>query len=108
MLPSGNDAALALADWGGACLVKGKGHKENVKEFVKEMNVRAVTLGLKDTRFGNVHGLPSKVTKSTAYDICQLCITCLSIPLFLKIISTKHYTTTTIPTPTVPTRTIHW
>jgi D-alanyl-D-alanine carboxypeptidase (penicillin-binding protein 5/6) len=55
------------------------------------MNIRAKQLGLKDTRFGNPHGLPHKDTRSTAFDICNLCIICLGIPLYRKIVSTKMY-----------------
>lgn len=58
------------------------------------MNVRAVLLGLKDTRFGNPHGLPNKNTKSTAYDLCLLIIISLAIPLYSKIVSTKHFRAT--------------
>lgn len=94
MLPSGNDAAMSLADWAGGLLNANRDHRENIKVFVKEMNTRCKQLGLKDTRFGNPHGLPHKDTRSTAYDISVLCTKCLDIPLFCRIISTKEYRTT--------------
>ena len=35
MLPSGNDAATCLADWGGKILNGNKDKKQNIKAFVK-------------------------------------------------------------------------
>lgn len=58
MLPSGNDAAMCLADWAGKVLSAKIEIKDTVKVFVQEMNRVAKQLGLKDTRFGNPHGLP--------------------------------------------------
>jgi D-alanyl-D-alanine carboxypeptidase len=58
MLPSGNDAAMCLADWAGKLLSSKTEIKDAVKIFVQEMNKSAKILGLKDTRFGNPHGLP--------------------------------------------------
>ena len=55
MIPSGNDAALALAKYVGAKLDSATG--DPVSVFVKAMNKKAQELGCKDTLFTNPHGL---------------------------------------------------
>ena len=35
MLPSGNDAALSLADWAGNIINQSEDHKDNIKVFIK-------------------------------------------------------------------------
>ena len=47
MLPSGNDAALVLADHIGG----------GIEGFAEKMNAKAAELGCKDTHFANPHGL---------------------------------------------------
>ena len=59
MLPSGNDAAMSLARWGGT-LIRGNTTQPKVKSFVVRMNEEAKRLDLKDTKYGNPHGLPNK------------------------------------------------
>lgn len=66
MVQSANDAAVALAT-----------HVAGSKEgFVALMNQRAEQLGMKDTRFSSVHGLPpsegQKPDVTTAYDLSLL------------------------------------
>ena len=60
MLPSGNDAAAALAKCGGA-IIGGE-----YKDFIALMNKNAAQLGMKTTSFGNPHGLPHPQNGSTA------------------------------------------
>ena len=69
MLPSGNDAALALAKWGGIVLLE-KGEESTLpvennaklnrfNVFMGFLNDYClVTLGMKSSYFGNPHGLP--------------------------------------------------
>ena len=57
--------------------------------FVQEMTKTAKDLGLKDTRYGNPHGLPHPEGKSTAIDQCKLASICMKIPLFNQIVKTK-------------------
>lgn len=91
MLPSGNDAAMCLADWGGKLLSNKTDLKDTVKLFVQEMNRISKELGLKDTRFGNPHGLPHTESRSTAYDVAQLTSICMNNVLFRQIVNTKEY-----------------
>lgn len=59
---SGNDASVAVAEH-----LAG-----SVDEFVRQMNERAAQLGLKDTHFANVNGLPVENHYSSAYDIAVI------------------------------------
>lgn len=58
-IASGNDAAVALAEYLGG----------SVENFVSKMNDRAKELGMKDTTFQNPTGLPTENHLTTAYDI---------------------------------------
>ncbi|BAK81528.1 D-alanyl-D-alanine carboxypeptidase family protein [Candidatus Arthromitus sp. SFB-rat-Yit] len=58
-IASGNDAAVALAEYLGG----------SVENFVNKMNDRAKELGMKDTTFQNPTGLPTENHLTTAYDI---------------------------------------
>jgi D-alanyl-D-alanine carboxypeptidase len=93
MLPSGNDAANELANWGGLLLLadKEKGYRLCRAAFIDEMNKQARNLNLKNTLFGNPHGLPHQGAKSTAADLAKLCCKCMKNLLFRKIVSCKSY-----------------
>lgn len=84
MLPSGNDAATALAQWGGKLLIsqEEKKNHEPVKKFVQYMNTMAKKLEMKATTFGNPHGLPHHQSGSNPEDISILIHECLKIPIF--------------------------
>ena len=90
MLPSGNDAAVALATWGG-----GLGHDEEedvgnpIQHFLTLMNKYAKEIELKNSNFANPHGLPNFRNTSTPYDVALLTAECLKIPLFQKITNTE-------------------
>jgi D-alanyl-D-alanine carboxypeptidase (penicillin-binding protein 5/6) len=60
MLPSGNDAALALAKWGSCLLSEGE------RGFTNYMNRLASEIGMKNSVFNNPHGLPHPQNGSTA------------------------------------------
>lgn len=83
MIQSANDAALALA-------LHYKGSKD---EFVSLMNRRAGELGMKDTVFHSVHGLPPGKGQlpdvSTPHDITRLCRELLRHPRALQYTSTR-------------------
>ena len=67
LLSSGNDAALALAEYT-AC---------SEGAFVQMMNRKAQELGLRDTHFENPHGLDAKSHYSTASDLARLMLACM-------------------------------
>ena len=61
MLPSGNDAALAIADDIGG----------NEPNFATMMNAEAAKLGLKDSHFVDAHGLDRPNHYSSTYDLAM-------------------------------------
>ena len=62
LIKSWNDVAVALAEY----------HSWNVEDFVKEMNIRAEELWLKNTQFKNPTGLDEKWHFSSAQDLWYL------------------------------------
>lgn len=82
MLRSGNDAATALA-----IHVAG-----SVDNFAAMMNLRAETMGLKDTHFTNPHGLHDKNHYTSAYDLCVIGCVAMRNPFFKEIVATKFVT----------------
>lgn len=88
MLPSGNDAAVALSEFFGG-LMPGSGTEKS--RFITKMNEKAKSLGMKDTNFTNPHGMSTSLNVSTAYDIAILCEYALKVPIFTKIVSCPKY-----------------
>lgn len=83
MLRSGNDAALAIANYVGG----------DVDKFVEMMNEKAVEIGMKNTTFNNPHGLDENGGNlSTAYDMALLTSYAMKNEDYRKIVSTKKYT----------------
>lgn len=81
MLPSGNDAALLLAE-----------HDDgSVSAFVEAMNRKAAELGLDDTRFANPHGLDAPGHYSSAYDLARLARAAMANPEFAQIVGTQWW-----------------
>lgn len=75
LLPSGNDAAAALAEYVGDMFdppTGGRARDHPLTRFVAEMNREAARAGLVRTRFGNVHGLADSRQQSCAADVCRL------------------------------------
>ena len=82
MLRSGNDAALAIANYIA-------GSEEN---FVNLMNVKAKELGMKNTLFYNASGLPTPHGNySSCYDMALLTRYVMKNKLYREIVSTKEY-----------------
>ena len=83
MIQSANDAATALAIHVG-------GSKDG---FVQMMNERAAALGMKDTHFNSVHGLPPSEGQqpdvTTVRDFSRLCLELCKHPDVFKYTSTK-------------------
>lgn len=81
LLPSANDAALALAEHFGG----------SVEGFVEMMNLEAVATGAANTRFRNPHGLDEPGHFSSAYDLALIARRAMSDPLFREIVATPRY-----------------
>lgn len=80
LLPSGNDAAVALAD----------GVAGSVPAFVTLMNRTAVRLGLRDTHYANPIGLDDPGNYSSARDLTDLALVLLDDPIFRRIVDTPR------------------
>ncbi|HEY7268236.1 MAG TPA: D-alanyl-D-alanine carboxypeptidase family protein [Dehalococcoidia bacterium] len=81
MLPSGNDAALAIARY-----VAGSD-----TAFVAQMNLLLVRLGLHDSHFENPHGLGGRNHVASAYDLAMLARYAMTLPGFFDIINARSY-----------------
>lgn len=89
MLPSGDDAAIAIADAVGG----------TTQNFVRMMNLFAYRLRLFQTHYYNSDGLtyydaggnPMPGHYTTAYDLYRLAQYAMTVPLFAQIASTKQY-----------------
>lgn len=79
MLRSGNDAAVALAEYVGG----------SIEGFATLMNKKAYELGLEHTHFVTPHGLDSEEHYTTAYELAILTDYALKNKTFTKIVSTK-------------------
>lgn len=71
LVPSGNDAAYAIAAYAGRVSLKDKkaDAKEAVNEFVRLMNEKVAELGLENTNFKNPDGYDEEGQYTTAYDM---------------------------------------
>ena len=82
MLPSGNDAALVLADYVG----------DGIPGFVSKMNAKAAELGCVNTHFANPHGLYDPEHYTTARDMALIAKHAMTIPGFMDVCNTVYYT----------------
>jgi D-alanyl-D-alanine carboxypeptidase (penicillin-binding protein 5/6) len=89
MLPSGDDAAIAIADGVGG----------STANFVNLMNLFAYRLRLFQTHYINPDGLtyydangqPIPGHYTTAYDLARLARYAMTLPLFAQVVGTQHY-----------------
>jgi D-alanyl-D-alanine carboxypeptidase (penicillin-binding protein 5/6) len=79
LLPSANDASVAIADHVGG----------SVSNFVSMMNNEAAAIGAHRTHFDNPHGLDSSSHYSTAYDLALIARYALRNKTFAEIVSTR-------------------
>ncbi len=80
-LPSGNDAAVALAE----------GTAGTVAAFVSLMNAEAQTMRLTGSHFANPDGLDDSGHYSTAHDLALMAIRVLHDPTLAVIVKTKKW-----------------
>ncbi|MGI8477808.1 MAG: serine hydrolase [Thermomicrobiales bacterium] len=91
LLPSGNDAAHAVARSLGA--QPGDTPQQSVDRFVAAMNVRIADMGLRETKLVNPHGLGVPGHYSSAHDLADFARYAIGYPTFMKIIGTAEYST---------------
>lgn len=82
LLRSGNDAAVALAEYVGG----------SIEGFAKLMNENTIGLGLKNTHFVTPHGLDQEEHYTTAYELAIIADYALKNKTFAQIVNTKNCT----------------
>ncbi len=92
MLPSGCDAAYALADKYGT----GSTRSARVKSFISKMNSKAKSLGLTNTHFDSFDGIGKGSNYSTPRDLTKLARAAMKNSTFKSVVKTKSYTAKTI------------
>jgi serine-type D-Ala-D-Ala carboxypeptidase (penicillin-binding protein 5/6) len=92
MLPSGCDAAYALADKYGT----GSTRSARVKSFISKMNSKAKSLGLTNTHFDSFDGIGNGSNYSTPRDLTKLARAAMKNSTFKSVVKTKSYTAKTI------------
>ncbi|MCX5201004.1 serine hydrolase [Streptomyces sp. NBC_00237] len=85
MLPSGCDAAYALADTFGT----GRTRDARVKSFISKMNASARSLGLKNTHFDSFDGGGGNGNYSTARDLTKLAVSAMKNATFRTVVATR-------------------
>ena len=92
LLPSGNDAAEAIArTLGEKSSSADPTLAEPVDRFVAMMNARVEQLGLENSHFVNPHGLDAEGHFSSAYDLASLSWYALHLPVFNEIVSQSSH-----------------
>lgn len=115
MLPSGNDAAVALAEAVGLLLIFEElneitriqdtkyidikcripyNSEELMRQFIREMNKLAIYYGLERTNFASVNGLVNNKNVSTAKDLAKLSKFAMDDQYFKNIVKTQSYSCT--------------
>ena len=89
LLPSGNDAAVALAEHFGPRLGKAA-DGDGLQSFVAEMNTRAKALGLKEMSYRDPNGL-SRENVSSARDLAELTLEAMKDERFRAYVATRRH-----------------
>ena len=92
MLPSGCDAAMALADKFGT----GSTVSARVKNFIAKMNNKASALGMTNTHFDSFDGISNGSNYSSAKDLTLLARSAMKSSTFKAVVKDKSYTAKTI------------
>ncbi|MCA9186865.1 MAG: serine hydrolase [Pirellulaceae bacterium] len=99
LLPSGNDASVALGEHLGVRLVHvgggsspqdAGGPADPLDAFIARMNAVAKELGMRNTRYRNTHGLTDEDHQTTAADMLKLTAAAMKDPLFAEVVQTRQ------------------
>ncbi|MHC4402343.1 MAG: serine hydrolase [Planctomycetota bacterium] len=93
LLPSGNDASVALAEHFGGRFGPPEDHSDEqdpLARFVAEMNRAAATLGMNKTSYRNPHGLTAEGHSTSARDLLELAHAALRLPRFGEYVGTRQ------------------
>ncbi len=103
LLPSGNDAAYAIAVQVGR-LIEGNDRLDKtaaVAAFCKKMNEKAAELGCKGTHFSNPDGIDAADHYTTAADMLKIAACALQNETIAAVVATPEVTTTLLSGQTV-------
>ncbi|MFD9813918.1 D-alanyl-D-alanine carboxypeptidase family protein [Streptomyces sp. NPDC059080] len=89
LLPSGSDAARALADNYG----QGATEDERIADFVRQMNDEAQALGMTGTHYDTYDGISHGNNHSTARDLAKLGQRAMLQPAFADVVKNKQFKT---------------
>ncbi len=89
MLPSGNDASVAIAEHFGEQLLPDS-EGSSYDRFITAMNAQATELGMVDTGYRNPHGLTAEGHVTTASDLAKLGRAAMQFPLLREIVGTRQ------------------
>ncbi len=113
LLPSGNDASVALAEHFGKRFAGERPASEKpasedpLEQFVAKMNSAAAELGMSKTHFMNPHGLTHPDHKSSARDLATLVRKAFSSKRFREYVGTRQHGAT-LAGPSGSSRNIVW
>ena len=94
LLPSGNDASVALAEHFGRKFAKSDiklDDAQSFDRFIEEMNATARELKMQQSHFVNPHGLTDKAHLATASDLARLACAALDVPRFRDYVTCRQY-----------------
>ena len=107
MLPSGNDAAFALANFFGQLLYEEKAFDDAspdaqfisykielgnfIQWFIREMNHQARRMGMRQTNFDSVHGMANANNFSTASEMAMLASHCMKNTVFRNVVKAQKF-----------------
>jgi D-alanyl-D-alanine carboxypeptidase (penicillin-binding protein 5/6) len=91
MLPSGNDAGVALAEWYGRRKGAIEANVDPLKFFIDAMNEEAKRLGMNKTSFRNPHGITHPEHKSSCEDLIIVSCELLQYPFVREVIATRRH-----------------
>ncbi|MFF1459638.1 D-alanyl-D-alanine carboxypeptidase family protein [Streptomyces sp. NPDC058330] len=89
LIPSGGDAAMALADSFG----NGDTQEARIADFQNQMNAHAQQLGLTGTHFDSFDGISHGDNRSTARDLAKLGQRAMLKPVFADIVKLEQFET---------------
>ncbi|HUP79769.1 MAG TPA: serine hydrolase [Pirellula sp.] len=94
LLPSGNDASVALAEHFGRKFAKPDAElddKQSFDRFMEQMNETARELNMLQTNYVNPHGLTDKAHLSSATDLARLARAALELPRFRDYVTCRQH-----------------
>ncbi|MBD3675519.1 MAG: serine hydrolase [Planctomycetaceae bacterium] len=110
LLPSGNDASVAIAEHLGSRYSPASDREEDqgaLARFIHQMNVTASKLGMENTHYVNPHGLDADDHHASPRDLAILARAAFQLASFRETVGTRRYLCI-VKTEDGPTRQVVW